>query len=314
MIYSRRNNIHCIETKKGPIDIGILLEKFTANHVTKNHYKHLVFSHNSLWENIQNCWEKTRGDERDDLRERSKHLWDQPFDVPIEQPPLIFGLAGNCPQTWRNSGKIIQNYPVGYTRTYHTLTPHLGRVKIPKEITSFRCAAELGVIIARDCRNVSRADSMDYVAGYTIVNDMISNHWKNFAVNNSLDGTPSFEELLITSYYGRGTEGFCPCGPYIVSKDEIQDPYNLMVYTYINDELLDRSHTNAMVIGIEESIAYLSKFMKLKAGSIIHMGTMGVDGITISGQRKLNTEDNVRMNIESIGTLTTYFQDERKVS
>lgn len=233
------------------------------------------------------------------------------FLPPVKNPPLVFGLAGNCPKTWRVNKTTIQNYPVGYTRTPHTLSGHQESVYIPKEVRSFRCATELGVIISKDARKVSADQAMEYVAGYTIVNDMISNHWKDFAQENNPQKSPAFLELLVTSYYGRGTRGFAPIGPYMVTKDMIPDPYNLLVHTRINHKDIDRSHTGAMVVGIEQAIEYLSQFMTLKAGSVIHMGTMGLDGVTLDAEVKLRSTDFVEMEIENLGILKTYFNDGR---
>lgn len=235
-----------------------------------------------------------------------------PYLPPILDPPLFFGLAGNCPMTWRQAAKAIPNYPVGYTRTCHTLTGHLGRVRLPEAVTSFRCAVELGVVIGRTARNVSRQDAMQYVAGYTIVNDMISNHWKDFATEHCSSDTPGFEELLITSYYGRGTAGFAPFGPYIVDRADIDNPYDLMMYSKINGVMIDRSHTNAMVVGIDTAIEYFSRYCTLEPGSIIHMGTMGLDGITLAADQRLGREDYVELEIERIGSIRVYFDDLRR--
>ncbi len=235
-----------------------------------------------------------------------------PYLPLIGAPPLLFGLAGNCPMTWRASSTPIPVYPVGYTRTPHTVTAHQGRVTLPADVTSFRCAVELGVILGRNAERVPRDKALDYVAGFTVVNDMISNHWKDFASAHHPEHKPTFLELLVTSYYGRGTRGFAPIGPALVSRDEVGNPYDLMMYSRINGKTLDRSHSNAMVVGIEAAIEYLSSFMTLPAGSVLHMGTMGLDGITVAGDKKLSEGDCVELEIEKVGSLRTYFRDERR--
>lgn len=235
------------------------------------------------------------------------------YAAPIQQPPLMLGLAGNCAQTWRGSKQQIPNYPVGYTRPWRSLSGHNQNVLLKDEyVTSFRCANELGVVIGREAHKVAASEAMDYVFGYTIVNDMISNYWKDFAVDENPEKNPSFEELLTTSYYGRGTDGFAPVGPFIVSKEEVGDPYNLQMITRFNSVQRDRAYSNAMIIGIEETIEYFSKIMPLQPGSIIHMGTMGVDGVTLFEDQFLNDTDIVEMEIERIGVLKTRFNDQRK--
>jgi|GEM_PF-613654 len=236
------------------------------------------------------------------------------FAPPIMQPPLMFGLAGNCAQFWRKAGGEIRNYPVGYVRPWSSLVGHGDRVKLAHDVTTFRCAAELGVIIGRPAANVAVDEAREHIFGYTIVNDMIGNQWKDFAVAHHPERQPTFYELLITSYYGRGSDGFAPTGPIIVTRDEIQDPYNLQMFTSFNGEVRDRSYTSAMIVGIEQAIAYLSQFMTLQPGSIIHMGTMGIDGITIDNNARLSDEDRVEIEIEKIGKLGICFEDHREVS
>ena len=84
------------------------------------------------------------------------------------------------------------------------------------------------------------------------------------------------------------------------------------MYTRQNGIVRDRSYTNAMVVGIERAIAYLSTFMTLYPGSIIHMGTMGVDGVVLEADEKLSEDDYIELEIERVGTLRTYFDDHRE--
>lgn len=233
---------------------------------------------------------------------------------PIPRAPLMFGLAGNCPQTWRHTATLIQNYPVGYVRPWRSLSGHNQRVTLNESVTSFRCAAELGVVIGKKAFRIPPSQASEVIVGYTCVNDMIGNQWKSFAENSSPLKNPTFTELLITSYYGRGTDGFAPVGPCIASLDEVGDPYNLLMLTGQNGRRRDRAYTNAMVVGIETTIAYLSRFMTLYPGTIIHMGTMGVDGITLPADRRIDEDDFVEIEIENIGVLKTYFEDQRKIA
>lgn len=236
---------------------------------------------------------------------------DYQYLPPVPDCPCMFGVVQNSPQFWRNKKQDIKNFVAGYLRAPGSLIGHLNRIKIPRDCGSFRCAAEFGVVIGREAKNVPAENAMDYVFGYTIVNDMISNSWKNFAVEQNPENAPTFYELLINSYYGRGTRHFGPVGPYIVSKEEVDDPYNLLLYTKLNGEVLDRSYNNAMILDINTVIHQLSSMMTLKPGSIIHMGTMGIDGITIKEDQKLSQNCRIEIEIENVGTLVNYFEDRR---
>jgi len=277
-------------------------------------YSTNVFHQEGLWNSLKHINASLELALKGDLFSNVSDILVQksiPYFPPIPCPPLIFGLAGNCPQTWRSKGVMIQNYPVGYVRPWTSLVGHNERVILPKYTTSFRCAVELGVIIEKPARNVHRKEALDYIAGFTIVNDMIGNNWNEYAYKMNPQGSPTFYELLITSYYGRGSDGFAPIGPYIVSKDEINNLYDLMMFTYIGDKLVDRSYTNAMIVGVENAIEYLSGYMTLLPGSVIHMGTMGRDGWTIPADIRLGNDTCVALEIEKIGTLKTYFDDRR---
>lgn len=237
---------------------------------------------------------------------------DAPFLPPLPAAPLIFGLAGNNPMVWRKTAAPVPTYPVGYTRPWASLSGHGQTVTLGPEVTSFRCAVELGVVIGRRARNVSRERAMEHVAAYTVVNDMIGNQWKDFARERNPAGEPSFMELLVTSYYGRGSDGFCPMGPALVSREEVADPYGLFMWTRVNGQVRDRSHTNAMVVGIDTAIAYLSALFTLEPGSVIHMGTMGIDGVTLPADQPLGPADHVELEIEGLGALRTHFNDLRR--
>lgn len=317
----------CLDTEKGTYDVSAFLSLLAGSrHSFQNQAQTLknvkwdpdnFLAQEGAWEFLQKadkllCCFLKNGDPG--LLEQAKVDENAAYFPPIGKPPLMFGLAGNCPQTWRQAGILIPNYPVGYIRPWQSLSPHKGRVLLDKNVTSFRCAAELGVVIGRKAFQVSKTEALDYVCGYTCVNDMISNHWKVFAEASNPNGRADFKELLITSYYGRGTDGFAPVGPYITAKEDVGDPYNLMMFTRQNGVQRDRSYTNAMVVGIENTIEYLSRFMTLYPGSIIHMGTMGVDGITLPEDVKLGHDDFVEIEIERVGVLRTYFEDQRETS
>lgn len=230
---------------------------------------------------------------------------------PIPQCPCMFGVVQNSPQFWRNKNQDIKNFVAGYIRAPGSLIGHNERIEIPRYCGSFRCAAEFGVVIGKEARDVSAKNAMEHVFGYTCVNDMISNYWKKFAREQNPNRSPEFYEYLINSYYGRGTKDFGPVGPLIISKDEVSDPYNILLYTKLNGKVLDRSYNNAMIFDIETVISRLSSLMTLKPGTIIHMGTMGIDGITIEENQKLSKNCYIEIEIENVGILKNYFDDRR---
>ena len=148
---------------------------------------------------------------------------------------------------------------------------------------------ELAVIIGKDAEKVSAENAFDYVFGYTILNDV------------------SAREIQTRHkqwYFGKSMEGFCPMGPWIVTKDEFENPPVLDIKSYVNGELRQNSTTGLLIFSIAHVIEELSHGMKLKAGTIISMGTPAGVGMGFEPPKFLKPGDVVTCEIEGIGTLT----------
>ena len=230
---------------------------------------------------------------------------------PIPRPRFLFGLTANCARSWRGSGGPIPHYPIGLLRPWTCARGHMESVTIPPYYDEFRCASELGVVVAPGGRDIPREKAMDHVVGYTCVNDMVTNRWKDDYTRNTGD-KPAFIDLCVSSFYGRATDGFAPVGPTITTADEVGDPYGLMVYSRLSGVLRDRSHTNAMIVGIDEAIAWLSRLVTLPPGTIIYMGTMGVDGYQVYPDQVLGPDGYVEVEFERVGVLRNPIDDQRR--
>jgi len=251
--------------------------------------------------------------QRDEYKAAELKVGSFTYASPIHVCPLFFGAIQNSPEFWRRNrrDRIDLMFLNGFARSIGARTAHKEMLHIPEYTTSFRCAAELGVVIGKDGKNITEDDAMDHVFGYTCVNDMIGNCWKSIAKERHPAKAPSRFELLVNSYYGRCTENFGPVGPYITTKDQVPDPYNLVMLTKQSGKVKDRAYSNAMLKGIERGIHLLSQYVPLKAGSIVHMGTMGCDGITINEYDPLSELDYIEIDIEKVGVLRNHFIDHR---
>ncbi len=148
---------------------------------------------------------------------------------------------------------------------------------------------ELGVIIGREAAKVSAAEALDYVFGYTIINDVSA---RNLQTRHR------------QWYLGKGLDGFTPIGPCIVTPDEIGDPEALDISCYVNGECRQNSNTRYMIQTIGGAIAEISAGMTLLAGSIIATGTPAGVGMGFDPPKFLKPGDTVRCHIEKIGDLT----------
>lgn len=264
------------------------------------------------------AWNKSHGDPlllRSSALEECSLNW-----LPsIPQPPVLYGIGGNSPLFFRDKNYQIPAYPRGFVRpnSKNAIIGHNGTVHIPKHYSTMRASAELGVVISRAGKNISETEAMDYVYGYTLVNDMCSDSWKIVALDGideamMLTDLTVFTKRAATSYYSRSTDTFTAVGPYLVTKDEVPDPYNLMVWNSLSGVVREKGYTQSMVNGIERTISFLSRIFTLQPGMIFHMGTMGIDGYTVEQDMRLDGTDYFEIEYERIGKLRNYICDERE--
>lgn len=149
--------------------------------------------------------------------------------------------------------------------------------------------AELAVVIGKDAEKVSAENAFDYVFGYTILNDISARE---------------IQSRHKQWYFGKSLDGFCPMGPWIVTKDEFQNPPVLDIKSYVNGELRQNSTTGLLIFSIAYVIEELSHGMKLKAGTIISMGTPAGVGMGFEPPKFMKPGDVVTCEIEGIGKLT----------
>ncbi len=147
---------------------------------------------------------------------------------------------------------------------------------------------ELGVVIGRAGHKVPMDKALDYVFGYTVVNDISAR---------------DLQKRHSQFYLGKSLPKSCPIGPYIVTADEIADPQNLRLRSWVNDDLKQDAKTAEQVFGICEAVATISKSPAVECGDIIATGTPAGVGYARSPPEYLQHGDVVACEIENIGTL-----------
>ena len=149
--------------------------------------------------------------------------------------------------------------------------------------------AELAVVIGRQARNITVEQAYDYVAGYTIVND-VSARDAQFADGQWIRG--------------KSFDTFCPMGPYLLSADEVPDPHNLDIRCWVNGELRQESNTRELVFKVHDLLAYISKTSTLMPGDVLITGTPGGVGVFRDPQVFLKPGDLVEIEIDKLGRLS----------
>ncbi|MEU8782388.1 fumarylacetoacetate hydrolase family protein [Streptomyces sp. NPDC048637] len=147
---------------------------------------------------------------------------------------------------------------------------------------------ELAVIIGREARQVSEADALRYVFGYTVANDISAR---------------DLQERDGQWLRGKGLDTFCPFGPVLVTADEIPDPQRLRIRTRVNGETVQDGSTADMVFRVPALIAYLSRFFTLRPGDVVLTGTPAGCGDFMRPPRALRPGDLLESEVEGIGRL-----------
>ncbi len=174
---------------------------------------------------------------------------------------------------------------------HHQPAARLDRAEAGQRVP--RLEVELAVVIGRTARDVSTANAMDVVFGYTAINDISERKFNSRMTPRTVrEFDPFFDWLM-----GKWFDGSAPLGPEIVTKDEIADPHDLRLRLWVNDELMQDGHTSQMIFRVPETIAYISSVVTLEPGDIIAMGTP--EGVGAARGLSLKTGDRVRCEVES---------------
>ncbi len=149
--------------------------------------------------------------------------------------------------------------------------------------------AELAVIIGTRAKDVSEEDAYNYVYGYCVANDVTARDLQN--------GDGQWTR-------GKSLDTFCPLGPFIVTRDEIDDPQNLALKTTVNDKVMQDSNTKDMLFKIPQLIAYVSRMFTLEPGDMLLTGTPPGVGVGMKPPHFLADGDSVTVSVEGIGEIT----------
>ena len=180
-------------------------------------------------------------------------------------------------------------YPVYFCKRVNECTPHGGEIDGHFDIQErLDYEVELAVVIRKDARNVKREDALDYVFGYTIVNDVSS---------RDLQGRHK------QFYFGKSLDTFTCMGPWIVSADELPAVPDLPIYSKVSGELRQNSTTGHMIFDIPYIIEELSAGLTLKSGTVIATGTPSGVGMGFTPPKWMKSGDVVECTVEGIGTL-----------
>ena len=223
--------------------------------------------------------------------------------VPVPSPGKLLLLAGNYSKHIEEGG--------GQAAERHTTFPYVfmkpplttlndpgNPIRIPAiSPDHIDWELELGVIIGRECQGVGEAEALDYVAGYTVVNDV-----SNREFHPNPDRSERAKDDFFDWLHGKWHDSFCPMGPCVLPADEIDDPQTLKLTLRVNGNVEQDGSTAEMVFPVAAVIEFISSFVTLAPGDIISTGTTA--GVGAAKDKYLRAGDVVEAEIERIGVLT----------
>lgn len=241
----------------------------------------------------------------------SKHGVDLPaleLMAPAPNPGAVFCSGGNYTdhiEEMRALGNVPKSAPISDiigARPWHFLKVPASCVvgpgavvRIPGDSQALDWEVELVAVIGNRARNVSEKAALDYVAGYTIGNDLSA---RDRVTRAELPAAAAFRFDWMSH---KCFDGSFPCGPWIVPAEFMPDPQNLGIRLWVNDQIMQDSNTNCMVFSVAQQISHLSRYLTLHPGDLIATGTPA--GVGAGRGVFLANGDRLRLQIDSIGEL-----------
>lgn len=209
--------------------------------------------------------------------------------APLTSPGKIVAIGLNYLDHCREQNIAVPDQPIVFTKFPSAIIgPNEPITWDPTLTSQVDYEVELGVVIGKAARNVSESAALDYVFGYTIINDV------------------SARDLQFSDKQwvrAKSLDTFCPLGPWLVTADEIPDPQALSMRTMLNGQVVQDSSTREMVFGVAHLISILSRSFTLQPGDIIATGTPDGVGVFRKPPIFLSNGDSVVLEIEHIGRL-----------
>ena len=226
--------------------------------------------------------------DRDDPAERHP-LTEVRLLAPV-QPRKFLAIGLNYADHIAESGMEAPQFPVFFNKQVTCVVGPDDDVHMPRVSNLLDYEGELAVVIGARCRHVPADRAHEVILGYTIANDVSVRDWQV--------RTP-------TMTMGKSFDTHGPLGPWIVTQDELGDPHELSIRTWVNDELRQDGNTRAMIYDCYEQVAHLSQAFTLEPGDVIATGTPAGIGAVRQPfpEGLLKVGDVVRIEIEGIGEL-----------
>ena len=229
---------------------------------------------------------------RQPLRERSE--WrgklvpaeDVRLGPPVARPGKIICLGKNYAAHAREFDAKIPESPILFSKAPTALIGPADPIILPEGVTRVDGEVELAVVIGKTARRVAESDALNYVAGYSVLNDVTDREAQRVAGQ---------------WFRGKSPDTFCPLGPFLVTRDEISDPHRLQLTSSINGRRFQDGNTADLIFNIPFLIAFISATITLQPGDVLATGTPGGIGSARNPPVYLQSGDRIECAVEGIG-------------
>jgi 2-keto-4-pentenoate hydratase/2-oxohepta-3-ene-1,7-dioic acid hydratase in catechol pathway len=205
----------------------------------------------------------------------------------VSNPQKFIGIGLNFIDHAEETGAKPPNEPIVFIKTNNTISGPNDNVILPKNSIRSDWEVELGIIIGKEANYIKQKQSLDHIFGYCIVNDISERDYQ-------------FQSGQWSK--GKCCNTFGPIGPYLVSKDEINNIQNLNMELLVNNRLMQKGNTNKMIFNVKYLVSYLSHYMTLYPGDIITTGTPPGVGMAKKPPIYLKSGDIMTLKIDNLGT------------
>lgn len=209
------------------------------------------------------------------------------FGCPVANVSKFVAIGLNYTDHAKETNSPIPKEPIIFMKALNCLQGPNDNVMLPRGSVKTDWEVELGIVIGKKTRYVTKENALDHVAGYVLVNDVSEREFQ-------AERGPQWDK-------GKGCDTFGPVGPYLVTRDEVEDPQNLELWLDVNGKRMQTGNTKTMIFSVKEIVSYVSEFMTLFAGDIITTGTPPGVGSGMKPQVFLKAGDVMTLGISGLG-------------
>ena len=209
------------------------------------------------------------------------------FGCPVANVSKFVAIGLNYTDHAKETNSPIPKEPIIFMKALNCLQGPNDNVMLPRGSVKTDWEVELGIVIGKKTRYVTKENALDHVVGYVLVNDVSEREFQ-------AERGPQWDK-------GKGCDTFGPVGPYLVTRDEVKDPQNLELWLNVNGKRMQTGNTKTMIYPVKEIISYVSEFMTLFAGDIITTGTPPGVGSGMKPQVFLKAGDVMTLGISGLG-------------